>query len=202
MYSWSNRLNEVLKQRGWSQAELARHAQISKENVKKYCQGLVSQPRGDTLPRLAEALGINALWLRDGHGPQWRRVPLVGYLEKGERLSRVATGTGDDGMIAPTMAFDLEAADPIAVEVRGMSMMPAYRPGDILICTRLAPARASLFENRDCVVQLTTGDRYAKHVAAGSAAGLYTLLSYKGPPLADVRLDWAAPIVWIKRAAG
>ncbi|MDJ0609936.1 MAG: helix-turn-helix domain-containing protein [Kiloniellales bacterium] len=202
MYSWSNRLNDVMKQRGWSQSELARRAQVSRENVKKYCQGLVSQPRGETLPRLAEALGVNALWLRDGHGPQWRRVPLVGYLEKSERLSAAAPDTGDSGTATPTMAFDLEAADPIAVEVRGASMMPAYRPGDILICTRLGPGKSSLFENRDCVVQLTTGDRYAKRVAAGSEAGLYNLLSYAGPPLTDVRLDWAAPIVWIKRAGG
>ena len=89
MYSWAKRLNDMLALRGWTQAELARRAGVSKENVKKYCQGAVGQPRGETIPRLAEALDIHFVWLRDGVGPQWRRIPVVGYVGAGEQFHAI-----------------------------------------------------------------------------------------------------------------
>lgn len=202
MYTWSKRLNEVLQQRGWSQSELARRAGVSKENVKKYCQGLVSQPRGDMIPRLAEALDVHGFWLRDGIGPQWRRVPVVGYLDAGERFRsterRPLHGT-NDASFADTLVFDFTGADPIAVEVRGGSMAPVYRPGDVLLCSRLSPEKEAEFLDRDCVVQVSNGEGYARRVLRGSRAGFYRLQSYADHVLPDVQLAWAAPILWIRR---
>ena len=198
MYAWARRLNDMLALRGWTQAELARRAQISTENVKKYCQGLVAQPRGEALPRLAEALDVHAVWLREGVGPQWRRVLLVGYVGAGEQFHSIddlAQGAGLD-----SVELDLGGADPIAIEVRGDSMLPVYRPGDRLLCSRLAGSNEAGFLGKDCVVRLTNGDGYVKRVVRGSRPGRYTLLSYAAEPIPDIEVDWAAPILWIKRA--
>ena len=156
MHAWAKRLNDMLTLRGWSQAELARRAGLSRENVKKYCQGGVSQPRGEALPHLAEALDVHVVWLRDGVGPQWRRIPVVGYVGAGEQFHAVddlSQGAGHD-----MVDLDLSGTDPIAVEVRGDSMMPVYRPGDRLLCSRLAGSDESGFLGKDCVVRLTNGD--------------------------------------------
>lgn len=198
MHAWAKRLNDMLTLRGWTQAELARRAGLAKENVKKYCQGTVEQPRGDVIPRLAEAIDVHFVWLRDGVGPQWRRIPVVGYVGAGEQFHAVddlAQGAGHD-----SVDLDLSGADPIAVQVRGDSMMPVYRPGDRLLCSRLAGSDEAGFLGKDCVVRLANGDGYVKRVVRGSKPRRYTLLSYAAEPIPDVELEWAAPILWIKRA--
>ena len=198
MQPWSRRLNDLLNQRGWTQAELARRTGLSRENIKKYCQGSVAQPRGEAMARIAEALEVHRLWLRDGGGPQWRQIPVVGYVGAGEQFHAVddlSQGAGHD-----FVALDLDGADPIAVEVRGDSMTPVYRPGDRLLCSRLAGSDESGFLGRDCVVKLTSGAGYVKRVVRGGQPGHYTLLSYAAEPIADVVLEWVAPILWVKRA--
>ena len=199
MHAWSKRLNEVLRQRGWSQSELARRAGVSKENVKKYCQGLISQPRGDTLPRLAEALDVHGIWLRDGVGPQWRRIPLVGSLEAGGRFrsSEFKSANGED--FGPSLVFELVGADPIAVEVRDGTLEPVYRPGDRLLCARQGLENLEAFLDRECLVQLISGEGYVAWVRKGSRAGRFALTFSSGQTLWDATLAWAAPIVWVRR---
>ncbi len=67
---WVKRLNEVLQRSGWSKSELARRSGVNYDSLNKYLAGKVEQPRGDSLPRLAQSLGVSALWLREGVGPQ------------------------------------------------------------------------------------------------------------------------------------
>ena len=197
MNAWSRRLNEVLQQRGWSQAELARRAGVSKENVKKYCRGLISQPRGDTLPRLAEALDVHGAWLRDGIGPQWRRVALVGAIEAGG-LFRGSDLEPGDGQVE-SLVFEPVGKDPIAVEIRDDSLEPVYRAGDRLLCARSGIESESDFLDRECLVQLTSGASYLARVRAGSKAGRYSLRFSNGGTFPDAELAWAAPIIWIRR---
>ncbi len=68
MPPWVKRLNEALRQSGWSKKELARRAGINYDSLNKYLAGKVEQPRGDSLPRLAKSLGVSGLWLREGVG--------------------------------------------------------------------------------------------------------------------------------------
>ncbi len=70
MSPWAKRLNDVFRQSGWSKRELARRSGVNYDSLNKYLTGKVEQPRGDSLPRLAKSLGVGALWLREGVGPQ------------------------------------------------------------------------------------------------------------------------------------
>jgi len=70
MRHWAKRLSDSLHQSGWSKAELARRSGISYDSLNKYLAARVDNPRGDSLPRLASALGLNTTWLRDGVGPK------------------------------------------------------------------------------------------------------------------------------------
>jgi len=198
MQGWHQRLRAVLQRRGWSQAELARRSGVGIEKIRKYVQGKVEQPRGDAVQRLADALEVHPLWLRDGVGPEAAAVPLVGYVGAGEAFLPVddlAQGEALEGI-----ELSLDGADPIAVEVRGNSMLPVYRPGDRLLCSRYRGADIAACVGRDCIVRLASGEGFIKKLAKGSRAGLFTLLSYNAEPIVDVALDWCAPVVWIRRA--
>ena len=70
MPPWVKRLNDALQRSGWSKSELARRSGVNYDSLNKYLAGKVEQPRGDSLPRLARALGVGDLWLRQGGGPQ------------------------------------------------------------------------------------------------------------------------------------
>ena len=72
MKPWTDRLNDTLRQSGWSKTELARRSGVNYDSLNKYLAGKVAQPRGDIVHRLAGALGVSAAWLRDGAGAKER----------------------------------------------------------------------------------------------------------------------------------
>lgn len=198
IHDWSFRLRQTMAMKDVGVGELGRRTRLSRDNVYKYLQGRVAQPRGDVLERIAKALGVNEQWLRDGVGPQYSTLPVVGYVGAGESF----TPYGDLAAGAPLdeIDFDVGAGDPIAVRVRGGSMEPAYRPGDVLVCSRHPAIDAEAFIGRDCVVLLESGEGCVKRVVPGSRPGRFNLLSYAAPPINDATLAWAAPILWVRRA--
>ncbi len=83
MEHWSERLKRAAKAKGWGPAELARalpeKSSVSLESLKKYFQGRVNAPGGNSVPDIAAALNVDAGWLkygiadnRHGNGPIFR----------------------------------------------------------------------------------------------------------------------------------
>jgi phage repressor protein C with HTH and peptisase S24 domain len=70
MAGWHDRLNEALRDRGWSVKELARQSGVPEDRIYKYVKGEVDQPRGATMDDLATALAVRTVWLRDGTAPK------------------------------------------------------------------------------------------------------------------------------------
>lgn len=202
MDTWYQRVNRLLARRGWSQAELARRANEDEQRLYKWLQGRVAQPRGDAILRLAKALGVSPIWLQHGVGSVYSTLPVVGYVSAGEAwvpFSDHAVGNGYD-----EVSFTLEEdEDLIAIEVRGTSMSPVYRPGDRIICNRQSGNNIHAALGRDCVVLTASGDGYLKRLARGTQPGSFTLRSYNPdfPDLEDVQVDWVAPVAWIKRGS-
>jgi hypothetical protein len=196
-HDWSARLRQAMAWKEWSTNELSRRARIPLSRLYKYLQGRVAQPRGDVIATIARTIGVNEQWLRDGVGPQHSRFPVVGYVGAGESFvpyDDLAAGAALD-----EFEFGVDAGDPIAVLVRGRSMEPVYRPGDVLVCSRRRTIDADEFLGRDCIVLLESGEGYVKHVVSGSRPGRFNLLSYAASPIEDARLEWAAPILWVRR---
>lgn len=101
---------------------------------------------------------------------------------------------GDEMIPAPT-GMD----HPIAVRVTGTSMMPAFRPGDVLFCEQ-KPVTGSHIVNEDCVVETEDGQRLVKKVLRGGEPGTFRLYSYETMDHGeDVRLRTAAVVRWIQR---
>ncbi len=194
--NWSDRAKQVLKNKGWSTAELGRRTGITYDTLYKQLRE-VDQPRGDVLKRIATALSVNEYWLRTGDGLMVSEIPLAGFVSAGEAFVQL------DDLAGALDPVPIEFGDnPIAAEVRSTSMVPVYRPGDRVIGDKLSgEARIAGAVNRDCIVMTANAEGYLKRFTRGARVGLYTLRSYN-PDFSDienVRVQWVAPITWLRR---
>ncbi len=203
MHSWRKRVREELDRKGWSVVELERRTGIDKGRLYKYVTGDVAQPRGDSFARMSQAFGVNEWWLRTGDGARSSRLPVIGRLSAGEEWVPLSDGSAAD---AGFVDFDLGCEDFFAIEGCGASMAPAYRDGDVVICSRRQASDfrnldPSQFRRRDCAVRTAEGAGYLKYVIPGRAEGSFTLRSYNPdyPDMENIVLQWVAPVVWIRR---
>lgn len=63
---WNERLRALVKKQGLTMAELERRSGVPYDSINKYLRGEVDNPRGDTLDKLADALGTTVVFLRTG----------------------------------------------------------------------------------------------------------------------------------------
>lgn len=118
---------------------------------------------------------------------------MIGYVGAGA----VVHSDEDDGERIPAPP-DMD--EPCALRVTGTSMMPAYRPGDILFCEERATNSSDIL-NHDCVVETLDGRRLVKKVLPGGAPDSVRLFSYETQEAEpDVRLRSAAIVRWVQRA--
>jgi hypothetical protein len=150
----------------------------------------------DRLAVYARSFRVRVEWLAYGQGPMRirpRRITIEGHL-------------GDLGIIEQdSLAVDeielIEAISPdefIAYRLHGNTYYPVNRDRDVVLVPRNHGPPEDYLDKR-CVVALQNGhDKLIRTLARGSRAGLFTLLSDREPPLADVEIADAAPIAWTK----
>lgn len=64
--SVASRIQEVLKEKGWSVAELARRSGMKQPTVHRIVHGDSKDPKRDSVARLAKTLGVDETWLNTG----------------------------------------------------------------------------------------------------------------------------------------
>lgn len=160
----------------------------------KYESG-AAQPSIDKFCRIAELLGVTPDQLLGISSPPVRKIPLSGYVSAGDGWCQV-----DDADSGDTVEVDLPDAGLMAIEVRGDSMFPAYRSGDVLICSKRSLASLDSLYGQDCAVRTIDGDGYIKVLHRGSKRGTVLLKSYN-PTYENIEIIPAlvAPILWVKR---
>ncbi len=187
-----NRIAQRRQQLGLTKTEVARRIGTSKQHYGRLESGETSLDPA-WLRKLAKALTCRPVDLVPELARGGLTVPLVGYVGAGEQVFNF-----DDG--------NLEQIDPppgaeraCVVRVRGDSMWPAYREGDLIFYEpENFVAERCLY--RDCVVQVLDGPTYIKRLLPGPEPGTYTLSSYRAPEILGVTVRWAAPVIWVKRA--
>lgn len=168
---WHARLVKKFGDTGWSKTELARRAGVPYDSVLKYLSGRVAQPRGDTLDRIATALGTTALWLE--HGVE---VPPVNSPSTTlQTYEGKVTGVPVSGFVKAGVWQDVRAGGPremtvpslggyppdcqVAYIVDGESLNKIARDGDVLICLDLIKTGVSIRDNDLVIVELFKHDR-------------------------------------------
>jgi phage repressor protein C with HTH and peptisase S24 domain len=198
-----NRLKELRKlartgrPKGYKLRELADFLETTESVVSKIERGEI--PLSERWLRgFAEFYGVAvAELLPDGRqGASARTARLVGYVGAGEMYY-------PDPEAGPWEGFDEVEAPPgagevVAVRVKGLSMAPVYRDGDLLYFSREHTDLEACM-NRDCVIQVRNGPAYVKRLERDQK-GRLRLVSYgELAPIDNPDVEWAAPVKWVMR---
>lgn len=152
------------------------------------------KPTVENFIAIAEAAGVSPAWLLQGDEQSTIKIPMIGIVAGGEKWTPVQGKSG-------VLDFDSKGYDLIEVEVRGNDMAPAFRDQDLLIGQRHSGRFLQNLVGLDCIAYTTKGVGYVKILQKGSRPGVFNLRSYNpaAPDVENVALEWAAPIIWIKR---
>ncbi len=201
--SLASRLRNLRKSMGLSQAGFAERVGVDQSNVSRWENGAL--PDDAHLRKLAELAAVHPAALRygglaetPGRAPRATTTQVVGYVGAGQEIfahDDHALGGGREEVDAPEGVGD----DPIvAVRVRGDSMHP-MRDGWLLFYRRDQNGVPEACLNRLCIVKLAgDGPVLVKEVRRGYRSNHFVLSSWNAPPLEDMRLDWAAPVLSIR----
>ncbi len=208
------RIRSLRKSLALSQARFAARVGVDQSNVSRWENGAL--PDDTHILRMAELAGQHPAAFRYGGVPEGMSgagpgepgaepgmqppamVAVVGYVGAGQEIfphDDHALGTGLEEVEAPEGV----GKDPmVAVRVRGESMHP-LRDGWLLFYRRDQHGVPEACLNRLCIVKLAgDGPILVKELRRGYGSGSFVLSSWNAPPLEDVRLDWAAPVLSIR----
>jgi phage repressor protein C with HTH and peptisase S24 domain len=111
----------------------------------------------------------------------------------------------DEEQIPPEGLHEIAAPFPIpegalAFRVDGDSQWPRYDAGDVVICWA-GGTDVDQVVGWEAAVRTADGHRYLKRILRGAGRGLFDLESYNAPTIRNVKLEWAARVQAVVRAA-
>lgn len=200
------RIRALRRAQGLSQAAFAERIGVDQSNVSRWENGAI--PDDTHIRNMAALAELRPAQFRYGDAaldpgsPGMARpvpkVPVVGYVGAGQEVfphDDHALGGGLEEVEAPEGAGE---APVVAVRVRGDSMHP-MRTGWLLFYRREDHGVSDDCLNRLCIVKVADdGPILVKELRRGYSRNLFILSSWSAPPLEDIRLDWAAPVLSIR----
>ncbi len=152
----------------------------------------------ETLASLAPILETTASWLLEGvsaAAPSASTLRIVGRVGAGAEIRPEFEQIPPDGLDQIDLTLPL-SNESIAFTVEGDSMWPRYNAGDVVICDEKEHDPTAI-TGREAAVRTGDGKRYLKTIRRGQSAGMFDLESHNAPPIRNVTIEWAAPIVMI-----
>lgn len=146
MVDYSERLKLALKQSGMTTQMLADGLGISYQAAKKAVDGKTKAFTASNNQKAANLLGVSAEWLATGETDQFvqdksnvssaqmgsKQIPLISYVHAGLWTGAVDAFQPNDAH--EWLTTDLELSNSaFALEIKGESMLPEFKPGDRVI---------------------------------------------------------------------
>jgi len=139
------RIREAIEGSGKSQADIAREVGVSNSAVTLWLNGGIKSLKADTATALQRATGYRSEWIVTGRGQKKlaqsnvapaatgaRQVPLISYVQAG--MWSDAVDSYHPGAASEYLQTDLDlSSGAFALEIKGDSMLPEFRPGDKVI---------------------------------------------------------------------
>jgi len=199
--SLGDRIQAARKAAGLTQQQLADRFGISRNAVSMW-ESDKSAPDANKMAPLAEMFGVGVEELWTGRRPLPRQIPrartriaIAGYVGAGATVIPIddhARGAGIDYVEIPPSV--------VGARVRGDSQLPVYRNNDVILYQRDSVPPSQLI-GRECMVQLAEPDGrlLLKTIRRGPTPRTFTLASHNARDIEGVRIEWAAPVLWVKR---
>lgn len=152
------RIKMLREQRGITQSELAEICKVSDKAVSTWENGR-NIPRMGAIQRMADYFGIPKSAIIENIAPPVNaiRIPVLGNIPAGIPLSAVEDIEGWEEL-SPDMLRG--GKEYFALAIKGDSMMPEYRDGDVLILRK----QDSCETGDDCAVMVNGDDATFKRV--------------------------------------
>jgi transcriptional regulator with XRE-family HTH domain len=200
-----NRIQALRLAVGLTQSQLAEKAGTAHQTIAKLESGKMAFS-DEWKERLAQHLGVDPWSLKWGDADSILektdsvdKVPVVGYIG----ADSLYYADFDAGLWGAIDMVDPPPGSERGLEaliVRGGSMVPAYRNGDLVFFRRW-PGKIADLVGDDVVAKLTDGRACLKLLLKGTKPGRFRLESYSKTvaPMLDVEIEWVAPVEHIKR---
>jgi len=188
MKNIEQKLRAIMKATGWKQNRLADELDVTQATVSRWFSG--SEPEGarrDAISSLYDKVVSDGPPMETGEF----MVPLMGYIGAGAEIEPDFEQTPPEGLDQIYVPFPMPD-EMIAFEVKGISMLPVYKDGAIIIVYREQKRPVEAFYGEDAAVRTTDGRRFIKTVMRG-AQGV-SLMSFNAAPIEGVELDWIGEI--------
>lgn len=197
-----NFIREWRKHRAMTQEDLAAEIGVSTATISQLETG--NQGFSDrTLYALAGALGctagdlLSAAPQNPDDEPAISVVPLMGYVGAGAQIEPEFEQTPPEGLDQIHLKIPLPG-DMIAFQVRGISMLPRYDEGDVIVVWREQKRATDSFLGEEAAVRTGDGRRFLKTIRRGERG--YTLESWNDHPIENQEIAWVGEIYVTIRA--
>ncbi|WP_367928107.1 S24 family peptidase [Aquamicrobium sp.] len=184
------KIRAIMRATGWKQQRLAEHFNVSQSTVNRWLSG--SEPEGhrrDAINETYENVVDNA-----PRGEGGTNIPVMGYLGAGAEVEPDYEQVPPDGLDQVQIPFPVPD-DMIAFAVKGISMMPVFKPGTVIVVYRDQKKPIEAFYGLEAAVRTVDGKRFIKTITRGSRPNTVTLTSWNDPsPIEDQRLEWIGEI--------
>lgn len=181
-------LDRLMKARDIKRKPLAKKAGLGETAIRDIFDEKRSDVRASTLVKLAEFFDVSVDEIA-GRGP----VPLTGKIGAGGCIL-FEENPDEETVDRPPLAV----GRMMALEVVGTSMFPRYDPGAIVFIRRDHDGVLPEYIGEECAVHLSDGGTFLKILEEGSEPGKYNLRSHNAPPMNNVEVVWASPVLYVK----
>lgn len=187
---------------GMSQTALAKRVGAAQQLIGQLERGEVRSTR--LIYKIANALGVTANSL-DPEIPlansNKQFIPVVGYVGAGAEVLAIDDHEKGGGLEEIEPPYDGLSPSTVAVRVRGNSMYPTFRDGDLLLYDRQDNGDLVHLIGKDCVVSLQDGRKFIKQLKR-LPTGEYYLYSVNldAEPIFGVEIEWAAKVKIVLKA--
>lgn len=191
------RIKLKIEERKTSARAVSLEAGEGPEFLRDLFRGDNKNPSAMSLVRVASALETTSSWLLEGRDEvetEQPTLPVNFYIGAGAVVMAFEDGWAFEWVPVPPGDKDVKGA----AIVKGTSQLPALREGDVVFWGEPS-GDPTPFLGLECVCTLDDGRQLVKRIIAGSARGLFTLLSHNDEPIMDVKVLQAAPVLWVKR---
>lgn len=155
----------------------------------------------NNLRAIAEFANVSLDWLayNSGDKPEAIKknphiVNVMGYLGAGAEIEPEYEQVPPDGIEQYVVPFPLPS-EMIAFKVKGISMLPVFKPDSIIIVYNEQKRPIESFYGEEAAVRTSDGRRFIKTINKGSTPGTVNLISWNDQtPIEAVRLEWIGEI--------